>query len=137
MKYLLDTNMLIFWLKGRYRINDKISQVGALNCFVSEVCIAELRFGVACSEPELIEEKRNRLNLFLTHLQIIPFAVAIDLYASEKARLRAKGEIISDFDLLIGATAVQLGMKMVTNNNKHLSRIQGIEIEDWVTSWPA
>ncbi|MFM9947993.1 MAG: PIN domain-containing protein [Saprospiraceae bacterium] len=133
MKYLLDTNIIIFWLKGRYNIADKIKQVGAANCFVSEVSVAELRFGVACSEPELLEEKRSRLSSFLSHLQIIPFSVAIDLYATEKARLRAKGEIISDFDLLIGATAVQLEMKMVTNNSKHLSRLQGIDLEDWTT----
>lgn len=39
--------------------------------------------------------------------------------------------MIPDFDLLIGATAVQQNMKMVTNNTKHLSKIQGIDIKDW------
>lgn len=79
MKYLLDTNIIIFWLKGRYNIADKIMQAGAGNCFISEVSVAELRFGVACSEPELLKEKRSRLSSFLSHLQIIPFSVAIDL----------------------------------------------------------
>lgn len=72
-----------------------------------------------------------RLNNLLSRLQVLPFATAIDMYAREKARLRRNGEIIPDFDLLIGATAVASGMKMVTNNAKHLSRIDGIEIEDW------
>ncbi len=131
MKYLLDTNILIFWLKGRYGIADKITQVGAINCLISEVCVAELRFGVECSEPALLDEKRKRLNDFLSYLQIVPISIAIEFYAIEKARLRSTGENISDFDLLIGATAVQLGMTLVTNNAKHLDKIQGIQIEDW------
>lgn len=131
MKYLLDTNIIIFWLKGRYNIAEKIKEVGVSNCYISEVSIAELRFGVECSEPGLLEEKRKRLSSFLVYLQIIPFSEAIDLYALEKARLRHEGELISDFDLLIGATAIQQNLKMVTNNFKHLSKIRGITLEDW------
>lgn len=131
MKYLLDTNIIIFWLKNRYNVADRIAEVGSANCFISEVTVAELRFGVECSEPALLDEKRKRLTEFLPYLQVIPIAVAIELYAKEKARLRSVGEIIPDFDLLIGATAVQQNMKMVTNNTKHLSRVQGIAIEDW------
>ena len=131
MTYLLDTNILVFWLKGRYNIAEKIAEIGLVNCFVSEVTVAELSFGVECSPPELLAEKRVRLKNLLSRLQVVPFSVAIDLYAREKARLRTNGEIISDFDLLIGATAVTMGMKMVTNNSKHLSRINEIGIEDW------
>jgi len=131
MKYLLDTNIIIFWLKNRYNIADKIAEVGAANCFISEITVAELRFGVECSEPALLDEKRRRLAEFLPFLQVIPINVAIEIYAKEKARLRFAGEIIPDFDLLIGATAVQQKMMMVTNNTKHISRIQGIDIEDW------
>jgi tRNA(fMet)-specific endonuclease VapC len=72
-----------------------------------------------------------RLNDILMVLKVVPIAVAIELYANEKARLRFSGEIIHDFDLLIGATAVQQNMVMVTNNVRHLSRLQGIVIEDW------
>ena len=39
---------------------------------------------------------------------------------------------IEDFDLLIGCTAVAKGLVMVTNNIKHYSRIEGIQIENWV-----
>lgn len=131
MKYLLDTNIIIFWLKGRFGINEKAKAAGAENCFVSEVTVAELRFGVECSPPEVLEAKPQRLESFLSRLQIVPFAVAIDLFAKEKARLRSVGEMISDFDILIGATAAQQGLVMVTNNSKHLSRIAGIQLEDW------
>lgn len=132
MKYLLDTNILIFWLKGRYGIAEKISKIDPTNCFISEVSVAELWFGVACSEPHLLEEKRRRLTSFLNHLQVIPFSSAIELYAQEKARLRSIGEIIPDFDLLIGATALKEGLILVSNNTKHLSKIKDIVLEDWI-----
>lgn len=131
MKYLLDTNIIIFWLKGRYNINEKVKRAGAENCFISEVTVAELWCGVESSPPEVLEEKRQRLEFFLLHIQIIPFSAAIDVYAKEKVRLRTAGEIIPDFDLLIGATAVQQGLIMVSNNSKHLARIEGIQLEDW------
>lgn len=133
MKYLLDTNIIIFWIKGRFNIADKITEVGAVNCYVSEVTVAELRYGVECSLPDVIEEKRKRIESFLENLQIVPFTVAIEIYAKEKARLRFAGELIPDFDLLIGATAISQNMKMVTNNSKHLSRMEGIDLEDWTT----
>lgn len=53
------------------------------------------------------------------------------LYAKEKARLTKLGEIIPDFDIFIGTTAVANDYILVTNNTKHLSRVQNIEIEDW------
>jgi tRNA(fMet)-specific endonuclease VapC len=47
------------------------------------------------------------------------------------------GKNIPDFDLLIGATAVQRDMILVTNNTKHMSRIKGIKLENWVESFSA
>ena len=46
MNYLLDTNIIIFWLKGRFNISEKIVEVGLFNCYVSDVTVAELKFGV-------------------------------------------------------------------------------------------
>jgi tRNA(fMet)-specific endonuclease VapC len=57
MKYLLDTNIVVFWLKKRYGIGDKIAEAGEENCFVSEVTVAKLWFGVECTDAALIEQK--------------------------------------------------------------------------------
>ena len=135
-KYLLDTNIIVFLFKKRFEMNEKIKKVGIENCAISEVSVAELHFGVECSPIDVIEEKRIRLNSFLEHIQIISFSTAIQLYAKEKARLTKLGETIPDFDILIGSTAVANDFVLVTNNSKHLSRIQNIEIEDWTKSYP-
>jgi tRNA(fMet)-specific endonuclease VapC len=46
--------------------------------------------------------------------------------------LRKKGTIVDDFDLLIGSTAICNNMTVVTENLKHLGRIDGISIENWI-----
>jgi tRNA(fMet)-specific endonuclease VapC len=46
-------------------------------------------------------------------------------------KLKTAGKLIPDFDLLIGSTAVERSLIMVTNNEKHLSRISDISIENW------
>ena len=50
-RYLLDTNICVFYLKGEFGIRERIQSVGLVNCFLSEITIAELLFGVANSAP--------------------------------------------------------------------------------------
>lgn len=45
MKYLLDTNICIFLLRGEYNVDKKIDSVGLENCYISEITIAELKYG--------------------------------------------------------------------------------------------
>lgn len=54
-------------------------------------------------------------------------------FVKEKARLRKLGNLVPDFDLLIGTSAVYQQMIMVTKNVKHISRIDGIQVENWAS----
>jgi tRNA(fMet)-specific endonuclease VapC len=128
-KYLLDTNICIYYIRGKFGLKEKFRTIKKENRFISEITLAELKFGVHNSESP----KKNQAGLddFLTGVQIIPIFNALDLYAAEKARLRKRGEPIDDFDLLIGVSAIANGMVLVTNNESHFSRIKNIEIENW------
>jgi tRNA(fMet)-specific endonuclease VapC len=128
--YLLDTNICIYLLKGQHGIDQRIADVGESNCFISEITIAELKFGAENSERK--EENRQVVERFVNRLQIMPIFSALDVYAQEKARLRQNGISVDDFDLLIGATAVANDFIMVTNNVKHLAHLHNIRIENWV-----
>lgn len=60
MNYLLDTNICIYFLKGMYNLDRKIANVGEGNCFISEMTVAELKYGVENSKtPEKIKKKLN------------------------------------------------------------------------------
>ena len=129
-KYLLDTNICIFLLKGKYNLNMKLKQVGLQNCYISEITLAELKFGAECSNR--VSENTEIVDGFAQELTIVPIFNSLNIYAKEKARLRKSGKILDDFDLLIGATAIANKLILVTENEKHLQRMSKINIENWV-----
>ena len=128
-KYLLDTNICIYFLKGQFGLNKKIESAGIENCFISEITIAELKFGVENSSN--VSKNRKTLEAFQDKFAIIPIFTALDVYAREKARLRNKGKALDDFDLLIGATAIANNLTLVTRNVSDFDRMEGIKISDW------
>ena len=128
-KYLIDTNIAIYYMKGKFALNKKFDLVSTDNCFISEITLAELKFGVENSEKP--DKNRKALEDFLTAIYVLPIFHSLDLYAKEKARLRKAGTTIDDFDLLIGVTSIMHGLTMVTNNTDHFKRINGIDLENW------
>lgn len=112
-----------------FALRDKFKSVSLDNLFISEITLAELKFGVANSTNP--EKNTSTLNAFLSEVDVIPIFDALDIYASEKTRLKKSGTIIDEFDLLIGATAITHNLILVTNNTKHFSRLNGILLENW------
>lgn len=127
--YLIDTNICIFYIKGRFNLKKKFEDANPENCFISEITLAELKYGVENSEKK--EQNQKVLDDFLTGIKIVPIFHSLDLYAKEKARLRKEGMAIDEFDLLIGVTSVTHNLKMITNNTEHFKRITGIVLDDW------
>ncbi|HEX5155566.1 MAG TPA: type II toxin-antitoxin system VapC family toxin [Parafilimonas sp.] len=128
-KYLLDTNICIYFIKGLFELDKKIKEVGEQNCLISEMTVAELKYGIENSKKP--EELRPIVEAFIPKFFVIPIYNSLDIYAKEKAKLRKQGLMIDDFDILIGVTSVTNEMIMVTNNVDHLSRLDNIVIEDW------
>lgn len=129
-KYLLDTNICVYFLKGKHNLHRIIEAIGLQNCCISEITVAELKFGVENSERK--EDNRKILEAFLHKFAILPIYNCLDIYAKEKARLQKKGITIDEFDLLIGCTAIANELVMVTNNEKHFTPLSKIRIENWV-----
>lgn len=119
-------------MKGKFDLKKKFDTLTVSNCFISEITLAELKFGIENSERP--EKNKVALDKFLTGVQVLPIFHSLDLYAKEKARLRKIGTSIDEFDLLIGVTAVMQQLIMVTNNTNHFSRIERIKLEDWTKS---
>ena len=56
----------------------------------------------------------------------------IVLGASIYADLYQRGELISDADILIAATAMSHGLAVVTNNEVHFRRVSDLQIQNWL-----
>ena len=128
-KYLLDTDICIFFLKGRYGLVEKIDAVGKENCFISEITIAELLFGAENSQNHVKHIKE--VEFFEKEFKILPINSSLRTYAKEKVRLRKNGTPVAEFDLLIAASALSNGLIAVTRNVSHFSKIQNLRIENW------
>lgn len=130
MQYLLDTNICIFFLRGKLKSDELIRQKGRENCFISEITVMELRYGAENSDHPIKSHKS--VDAFVNGLSIIPIYGSIRLYAKEKVRLRKIGKPIHDeFDLLIGVTAIENKLTLVTDNEKDFRHLEGIKVENW------
>ena len=113
-----------------FELDKKFLEVGIENCAISEITLAELVYGAEYSSNPA---KNNELiEGFADKITILPIIESIYRYGKEKARLRKRGELISDFDLLIGATSIEHELIMVTENTKEFIRISNIKGENWI-----
>ncbi len=130
MKFLLDSNICIHFFRGKFNLLEKFEEIGLHNCAISEITFAELVYGAESSSNP--SKNHSVLNQFIDLVTVLPIYDSIYLFGKEKARLRKNGILISDFDLLIGCTAVEKELIMVTENIREFDRITNIEIENWI-----
>lgn len=134
MSYLLDTNICIYLFKGQFDLERKIGKVGISSCYLSEITIAELLFGVENSDPN--RRTRNRGNLDWLRAafagRILLIGPGFHEYARQKASLKQAGRPVGEFDLLIGTTAIVHGLTLVTRNTKDFANFSGIQVENWI-----
>ena len=132
MNYLLDTNICIHLFRGRFSVADCIQKCGWDNCCISEITKAELLLGEEIALRRGLNVPIGAVRRFISSIEVIPISDGIEIFAREKARLISSGEQIEDFDLLIASTAIANNSILVSENLKHMGRIQGIRLENWV-----
>jgi tRNA(fMet)-specific endonuclease VapC len=130
MPCLLDTNICVFFLRGKLNLDEIIKEKGRENCFISEITVLELRYGAENSDDAAKSHKS--VDSFISGISIIPLFGSIRRYAKEKVRLKSLGKPMHDeFDLLIGVTAIENKLTLVTDNIKDFEPLDGIKIENW------
>ncbi|MBP5318002.1 MAG: PIN domain-containing protein [Paludibacteraceae bacterium] len=128
-KFLLDTDICIAVIKGHPCVIEHIYDKGQECCCVSEITIAELYYGAAKSgKQNHYSDIRKIEELF----DVLPLGYSLPLYGKIRAELESQGNRLDNFDLLIAATALQENITLVTGNEKHFNRIQGLNIQNWM-----
>ena len=131
MKYLLDTNICVYLLRGKHPVvANRVREHSAEGIAVSTVAVAELRYGTDKSAQP--EHNHSIVSKLLMPLEILDFdSGAADAYGRIRAELEQRGTPIGSLDMLIGAHAVSQNLILVTHNTSEFSRIPGLQIEDW------
>ena len=129
--YLLDTNICIYALNGRYpELNRKLLSVPVEEIAVSSITVGELEYGAAKSRWP--ENTRLSMRAFLSNFEVIPFTEKDGIvFGSLRAFLEGKGTPVGAYDAMIAAQGIARGMIVVTHNTGEFSRVPGIALEDW------
>ena len=126
--HLVDTDWAIHYLHGRQDIMDRLEVLKHEGLGLSIISLSELYEGIYYSRNPAQNEQG--LRDFLQGVDIIGLdEETTKIFGRERGRLRAAGMMIGDFDLLIGATALQYDLTLLTNNRQHFERIEGLRIE--------
>ena len=127
-KYLLDTNIVSYYLKGIDNLKDKVSSNIDLLC-ISIISYYEIVSGLqSIDAKKRIAEFENFCELIdIINLDKASISASCKIYSS----LKKSGRLIDDIDILIAGIALSNNLVMVTDNTEHFERIQGLRIENW------
>ncbi len=98
---------------------------------ISAVTYAELLYGVQRSSSMRVN--RSIVDDFVKHLDVMDWtAETADHYGQIRVSLEASGTPIGAMDMMIAAHAKNLRLVLVTNNQRHFSKVKGLKLENWV-----
>lgn len=130
MAYLIDTDIIIFSLKGDESIRRWMLAKQDAPKFISVVTYGELLYGAGKSRhPEKNAATARRIAELFPIIEVS--RGIIEVFGGLKAELELAGKRIEDMDLLIAATSMHMNMSLVTNNKRHFSRINDLALEPW------
>ena len=131
LKYLLDTNIVIYVIKRRpIEILDTFNQhAGQLS--ISSITLAELLHGAEKSAK--VEHNLRQVEDFTSRLEVLTYgSKAAAHYGSIRAQLEKNGTPIGINDLHIAGHARSEGLTLVTNNEREFKRVDGLLMENWL-----
>ena len=130
MRYLIDTDIASNFAKNTSKTL-KLKMLETVDDWaISSVTYHELWRGLMQTQSEKVEQI---VTSFLSNVRVIDFD---ESDARESGRIHAElikaGKQIGDTDTLIAGQAMANHLIIVTNNTKHFSRVNGLQVENWM-----
>jgi len=131
--YLLDTNIISYWMRGDPQLIDKIKSCSPSDLSLSTITLAEIYYGIEKSDIKK-KERRLKIDSIKSELVIFPFnEPAAKKYGVIRAALEKLGTPISERDTQIASIALANKLCIVTHNIKEFGRISKLKVEDWAS----
>lgn len=131
MRYFLDTNILVYGMKGRFpQIARELSSLNPDQVKIPAIVLAELICGaLKSSDPQKAVSIAEQ---FVAPYEVVPFCRRCALFHGRvRARLEAKGTMIGPNDMIIAATVLAHDATLVTHNLREFQRIAELRTLDW------
>lgn len=127
MMYLIDTDWVIDYLKGRRAAIELLTSLAPSGIAISLITYGEIYEGIYYGHNPQRHEQIFQAFLQLTPILLLNTSI-LRRFASIRGYLRASGQLIGDADLLIAATALVHHCTLVTQNTRHFSRVPDLQI---------
>lgn len=129
--YLLDTNIISYWMRGDQSLIKRLKEYAPSELFMSTITLAEILYGIEKS-PVKKRARRTKIEQISSVLGIFSFdEQAAARYAVVRAQLEKKGMAISERDTQIASIALANRLTLVTHNVKEFGLIDKLKVEDW------
>lgn len=131
LKYMLDTNMVIYTIKNRPTKVREVFKTHSGRMSISSVTLGELIYGAEKSG----QTERNLADIegLTARLEVLPFGeLAATHFGQLRAELSKIGKMIGPYDQMIAGHARSLGLILVTNNIREFERVPGLRLENWI-----
>lgn len=132
IRYLLDTNIVIYVIKRRPIEVLSRFNANATRMAISAITLAELMHGAEKSSQR--DANLAVVEDFCSRLEVLPYGMkAAQHYGAIRAALERDGQTIGVNDLHIAAHARSEGLVLVTNNLREFERVPALELENWIS----
>ena len=131
LKYLLDTNIVIYPMKNRpQQVKNRFQNHQGEMC-ISAVTLGELVFGAEHSQQ--VERNLADIEALVARLEVLPLdSKAAYHFGQIRAALYTNDQPIGPYDMLIAGHARASGLILVTNNINEFERVPGLLLENWI-----
>ncbi len=132
LKYMLDTNIIIYTIKNRPEQVRALFKQNAGQLCISTVTLGELVFGAERSQQ--LERNLADIEAMIARLEVLPMDIKAAYHFGQiRAELYRLGQPIGPYDMMIAGHARASGLILVTNNVKEFARVPGLRLENWYT----
>ena len=130
--YLIDTDIIIYSFKGNPVVTENLQDHRMDPMAISVITYGEMIYGARKSRH--VERNLAAARRVAEIYPLLPITQSVvETFASIKADLQIAGTPLDDMDLLIAATSMSHNLTLVTNNEKHFSRVPGLSLVNWAT----
>jgi tRNA(fMet)-specific endonuclease VapC len=133
VRYVLDTNTLVYFFRGDGRVAERLFAVSPAALAVPAVVLYELETGIAKSTDPT--KRRGQLDRMLQVVTVLPFGEPeARAAATLRAAMEASGTPLGPLDTLVAGTALACAGTLVTRNLREFGRVPGLATVDWYGS---
>ena len=127
MTYLVDSDWVAEYLKGRSPAFDVLPRLAEQGAAISLITYGEIYDGIYSGHNAVAHERD--FEKILRFVDVVPLTRTImKRFARVRGSLRRQGLLIPDPDLLIAATALQRDLILVTRNIRHFNRVPDLRL---------